>query len=389
MKIIILGAGVAGAAAAIALAERGHAVQVYERRLAAGVLGAGVTLWPNATFVLEQLGVLPAIAAVAGQPTRMARFDPSDAPLGTIDIAAISAAMGRSTYSVLRRDLQQVLIARALAMGVAISYGRAGRAVGSDGDHAWVELEDGQRVTAELVIGADGRMSSVARSYVAPGATATYQAFVNWVGIADAIHPIVDDPGTIRDYWGVGLRFGIVPISSHLVYWAGGQRVAHDELVPGDLHEELRETFAGWPVVIASVLAASAPSSIRKLAVYDLEPMEVWHRSRVLVIGDAAHAPLPTSGQGACQALEDAWHLARSLPAAGEWEALEHALVDFTVHRQAKTRQITLAGRQLAHSLFHLDAEASRRRDDAARESIAPTAAGAMAAIWSRGLPLR
>jgi len=297
MNIVILGAGVAGIAAAIALTERGHAVRVFERRPLATTLGAGVTLWPNATFVLEELGMLSAITAAGGRPRLMARFDDRGAPLGTIDIGAIDAQMGSPTISILRRELQRILLARAAALAIPVSYGRPGREVGDTGRVAWVTFDDGERVEGDLVVGADGRMASAARRYVAGTHGPVFQGFVNWVGTAETAAPIVERAHEIQDYWGVGLRFGIVPIDARRVYWAGGEAAARDEArATTPLREQVRERFAGWPEIITTIVEASAPESIRRIAVYDLEPLARWHRGRVLVVGDAAHASLPDPG---------------------------------------------------------------------------------------------
>ncbi|CAN5821579.1 hypothetical protein BH11MYX3_BH11MYX3_29390 [soil metagenome] len=133
MQIAILGAGVAGVSAAIALTVRGHAVQIYERRQATSTLGAGVTLWPNATFVLAELGILDRVRAVSGRPWSMQRFDAAGAPLGAIDIRAIDEHMGHPTLSILRNDLQRVLLDRLGELGVVVSYGRVASEVGERG----------------------------------------------------------------------------------------------------------------------------------------------------------------------------------------------------------------------------------------------------------------
>ncbi|MDR8073903.1 FAD-dependent monooxygenase, partial [Burkholderia cenocepacia] len=95
--------------------------------------------------------------------------------------------------------------------------------------------------------------------------------------------------------------------------------------------------------------------------VNDLDPVDAWHRGNVLLIGDAAHAPLPTSGQGACQALEEAWHLARCLD---EYDSanggdLDAALAAFTLRRSGKTAAITERARAFAHLLFSDDVSVS------------------------------
>ena len=92
------------------------------------------------------------------------------------------------------------------------------------------------------------------------------------------------------------------------------------------------------------------PQSIRSIFVHDLDPLPCWYRQNVLLIGDAAHASLPTSGQGACQALEDAWHLAECMTAIPDTQSL---LQQFQLRRQDKTGRIQLSGRALANLIFN------------------------------------
>src|SRR3569623_1211919 len=137
MQIAILGGGVAGLSAAIALTLRGHTVQVYERRAASSTYGAGVTLWPNATFVIAELGVRDRLHLVSGRPHSMQRLDAAGVPLGVVDIRAIGEQMAHPTLSVLRRDLQRVLVDRLAELGVVVSYGRSAKRASWNGLQAF------------------------------------------------------------------------------------------------------------------------------------------------------------------------------------------------------------------------------------------------------------
>jgi glycine/D-amino acid oxidase-like deaminating enzyme len=136
MDILILGAGVAGAAAAIALRRRGHAVRVVERRARVGALGAGVVLWPNAGFVLSELGLLERVAALGGTPPAKRRMDSSGRMLTRLDIGALDRAMGCASHAVLRRDLQAVLLAEMARLGVQLHCGAAAVALRATGEGA-------------------------------------------------------------------------------------------------------------------------------------------------------------------------------------------------------------------------------------------------------------
>lgn len=396
MDIAILGGGVAGLATALALARRGHEPRVYERRPAPATMGAGVTLWPNAGFVLADLELLDEVLALGGTPAAMHRYDAQGRSLGGLDIEPLDRLMGYPTCAILRTDLQAVLLRRAREAGVPVAFGREATAIANDPDgRAVVHFADGGRARPDLIIGADGRMSSVARAYVAGGNAPVYQGFVNWIGVAESSRDLVDG-AAIHDYWGHGERVGIVALGRRKVYWAGAQAQTLEQarasaaVAQDGEWRKVRRLFESWPDPIGAVIDATPPRALRLIAVHDLEPLVRWHRGNVLLVGDAAHAPLPTSGQGACQALEDAWHLARCLedPAMGPGAELEQALERFGGLRREKTEAITRQARYFARELFITDPQACRERDARVRASDPLQGVHALAQGWGRGLPL-
>jgi FAD-dependent urate hydroxylase len=380
MKIAILGGGVAGVASAIAFRLKGFDVTVYERRDADTNIGAGIVVWPNAAFVLAQFGILDDIAAVSGRPRAMRRLSRHGEDLGALDIGLIDGRMGYPSLSILRSDFQRILLARLQSLGVDVQYGH--KVVHIDADTV-VHVDNGTTLTADLVVGADGRMASCARRYVTGDDTPVYQGFINWIGVCDGAF----DVDAISDYWGTGERFGIVPVARDKAYWAGGAAQATiGARDPDNYRDELQRIFADWPEPVRRVIAGTPAARINKIYVHDHDPAPTWHRHNLVMIGDAAHAALPTSGQGACQALEDAWHLARCVEAhPGD---VGRALEAFTALRFQKTAGITMAGRALAASLFNRDEAFCRERDRASRHANFADLARAMADGWSRHLPL-
>ena len=204
MEIGILGGGIAGLSVALALRKQGYNPRVYERRTEPATMGAGVTLWPNASFVLEELGLLQDIAAIGGRPLTMRRQDAMGNALGGLDIALLDRTMGYSTYTVLRRHLQKVLLDHAARQGIPVEFGYQAVAIELDTHgRAVARFENGASIRPDLLIGADGRMESVARKFVAGDNTPVYQGFVNWIGVAQGPHALVDDI-SIQDFWGAG-----------------------------------------------------------------------------------------------------------------------------------------------------------------------------------------
>ena len=246
--------------------------------------------------------------------------------------------------------LQAALLDHAARAGIPVEFGR--RAVTIEQDphgRAVAHFENGASIRPDLLIGADGRMESVARKFVADDNTPIYQGFVNWIGVAQGQHALVDDI-SIQDFWGAGERFGCVAIRPELVYWAAAQARPLNKAMPTeDMHKEVENLFAQWPEPVSGIIRATPKNAIRLIAVHDLEPLHTWSRANVLLVGDAAHAPLPTSGQGACQALEDAWHLARCLKGASG--GLEDIFQAFAKIRGPKTARLTEQGRVFAHGV--------------------------------------
>ena len=387
MEIGILGGGIAGLSVALALRKRGYSPRVYERRTEPATMGAGVTLWPNASFVLEELGLLQDIDAIGGRPLTMRRQDAVGNALGGLDIALLDRTMGYPTYTVLRRHLQEVLLDHVARAGIPVEFGHRAAGIELDANgKAVAHFENGASIRPDLLIGADGRMDSVARKFVAGDNTPVYQGFVNWIGVAQGQHALVDDI-SIRDFWGAGERFGCVAIRPQLVYWAAAQVRPLSEAMPtADIRKEVEDLFAGWPEPVAHIIRATPANAIRLIAVHDLEPLHTWSRANVLLVGDAAHAPLPTSGQGACQALEDAWHLVRCLDGAGG--NLNEAFQAFTKIRSPKTAKLAEQGRVFARGLFATDPEICRMRNERAKASDPVRDVQVLTAGWGQGLPM-
>ncbi len=382
MKIVIIGAGIAGLACAIALTRAGHGVTVVERSPDPYGGGGGMVLWPNASFVLDQLGLLPDIAAAGATPRAMRRLDRHGTLLQSLDIARLDDEMGYPSHAVFRRDLMRILAGWLARHGVPVHHGVAGLHLRTGGDgRAWLETADGAALDADLLVGADGRKHSIARQFVLGENRPRYQGFVNWVGAVELERDVADEAG-VQDFWGKGERFGVVAVTGRKLYWAAAAAAPEIDRLPA--FDELYTRFKGWPGPIPDLLHDTPRSEVHLVAVHDVDPVSCWHRANVLMVGDAAHASLPTSGQGASQALEDAWHLPRCL--AAHDGHLDEALAAFTAVRAAKTAGQTLMARQFAGELFMTDEAACRARDARAAAQVPPVTGMAMG--WRSGLPM-
>ncbi|MFT5760347.1 MAG: FAD-dependent urate hydroxylase [Alteromonadaceae bacterium] len=386
MKVAILGAGVGGLSTAIALKQAGFDVDVYERQPVTTEIGAGIVCWPNATFVLEQLGVLAQVITVSGALNKMNRFSSSGEALGSLDINMLSGLMGYPSLAIIRNDLMRILTHRFMTLNGTIHYNHNVFTLSDKNDkQASVVFDNGKRITADVIIGADGRMNSMARQYVNLDNKPIYQGFINWVGVFESVDDLFTDLA-VADYWGVGERFGIVPVSTKKAYWAGGVSAkAIGERKPEHYKKDLQARFNDWPKPIRQIIEKTPLSAINKIYVHDHDPISSWHKNNVLLLGDAAHSPLPTSGQGACQALEDAWHISQCLKKKG---SIADAFKHFTQLRMAKTTGITMGGRQLAKSIFNDDKNDCLQRNIASKNTDYKAVVTGMAKGWCSGLPI-
>ena len=168
--IAIIGAGVAGLALAILAIKKGYRVSVYEANAGISTMGAGITLWPNAMFVLKELGLDKAVLKKGGIPAFMQQYDNEGQLKAELDIKELNTLCGYSSVSILRRDLMAILENKLVALGGIIQFS------------SMIKVQDIEVIAkgVDLVVGADGRMRSVVREYLFDDSVSpSYQGFVN------------------------------------------------------------------------------------------------------------------------------------------------------------------------------------------------------------------
>lgn len=384
-EIVIIGAGVGGLTTAIALHQRGFKnILIYERRSTATTIGAGLVLWANASKILEKLNLLSDVEKVGGKLKEMQRWTKGSEFLGAINISDINESIGSTSYSISRSDFQEILVKKVSELKIPVYYNHKVLEFSHQGNRTSITFENGFKTSGDIIIGADGRMNSIAREYVNGNNEPIYQNFVNWIGIVESENPIFLE-NNVLDFWGCGERFGIVPINKYKGYWAGGKSLPLNSSFKNQNQKDLLiELFESWSPNIKEVIALTNEENIKYIEVFDHNPIPKWHRNNVCLIGDAAHAALPTSGQGACQAIEDAWHFASILKKA---ESIEEAFSQFQKMRFDKSSAITMAGRDLAKSLFNENPQFCEERNKNAQKADYKSASVNIAKLWRKDLP--
>ena len=175
-KIVILGAGIGGLTTAIALRQKGfNNISIYERRLKATTIGAGLVLWSNATKILNKLKLLTELEKVGGQLEQMQRWTKNEEFLGAINVSKINNSIGFKSYSISRTDLQSILLKKVYELNISINYNHNALNISYQDNTNSINFENDISVNAQIVIGTDGRMNSITRQYVNGNNTPVYQ----------------------------------------------------------------------------------------------------------------------------------------------------------------------------------------------------------------------
>lgn len=301
----ILGGGIGGLTAALALHQRGIDCEVHERAPALAEIGAGLGVWPNALAVFDLLGIGDKVRSLSGawEVAGLRRAD--GRYLQRYGPAEMAARLGEPTIGVHRGELQALLV-NELPDGI-LHLGQESVSVKDAGGPVQVRFTDGTALDAVAVIGADGRRSRV-RAALFGDRPLHRCRLVGWRGT-------VQEPAgagwgrKIGETWSGKERFGILPISGGRVTWYA---VAPSVLAEGG-RDELLARFGHLHEPIPALIEATPDESIWRDQIDDLFPMRRWVKGRVALLGDAAHPMTPELGQGACHAVLDAWAIAAAL----------------------------------------------------------------------------
>ncbi len=345
MRIIVIGAGIGGLSAALALARAKFEVEVVER---AGVLrevGAGLQLSPNAMKALQWLGVSGSVEAVSSEPQALElRIGKSGARVFSVPAGpAARRRYGAPYLHIHRADLIEILRAAAEAEGVRIRLGARLSAFTRPDSLVRAGLDDGTILEADLLVGADGMRSTVRRILFGLDHP-RFTGSVAWRAIAP-IEACPDLPDAAVVWAGPGRHAVTYRVRrGSLINFVGVVEEEHwrqegwDEA--GD-KAELARAFEGWAPAVTSVIGGAR--SCNRWALFDRDPLARWSDGRATLLGDACHPVPPFLAQGAALAIEDAVVLARCLSAqAGQPEA---ALLAYEEKRKARAAKVLAAAR--------------------------------------------
>ena len=342
-SIIVVGGGIGGLFAANALISQGLTVSVYEQAPELGEVGAGVYLTPNSVRHLERVGLGPAVEQWGARVGRNSHYFRDDgAPIAPVQVT--DSAGWNATFGMHRADFVDFLAA-ALPAGV-VHTGHKAVGFEQNGDRAKVMFANGASAEADVVIAADGIHSEL-RQFVVPPAKPVFHGSVAYRGTV-AHDKFPDWPTDCWQMWlGKGKHFLVFPLrAGQLINYVGfvpaDAEMKESWSAPGDA-DVLRAEFAGWDPRIGKLLALVDKTF--RWALYDREPLPVWSKGRLSLLGDAAHPMLPHLGQGANQSIEDGMALATIL-ANTDTRHVPAALTAYEGLRRERVAQVQRGARE-------------------------------------------
>ncbi|KUM06282.1 monooxygenase [Mycolicibacterium neoaurum] len=343
MKVAIIGAGMGGLSAAIALRQIGIETAVYERVTENKPVGAAISVWSNGVKCLNYLGLREETEQLGGLVETMSYVDGhTGATMCRFSMQPLIDELGQRPYPIARAELQLMLM-QAYGMD-DIRFGMTMVEVGDSPDAATATFADGTTIHADAIIGADGA-GSITREYVlGTPVTRRYAGYVNYNGLVatdEAIGPATE----WTTYVGDGKRVSVMPVSDGRFYFFFD--VVEEQGLPyrrGSAREVLRGHFADWAPGVQTLIDALDPQATNRVEILDLDPFDTWVKGRVAVLGDAAHNTTPDIGQGGCSAMEDAIAL--------QWAFKDHpddvhaALIAYQEARTERAGELVLRARK-------------------------------------------
>lgn len=347
LKAIVIGAGMGGLSAGLALRQAGYQVEIYDRVKELRPAGAAISLWSNGVKVLNYLGLGKEIASVGGQMDRMAYYSFTGEKLTDFSLQPLIDEVGQRPYPVARTDLQNTLLK---AFGVdQVQLNSKCIAVEQDTDSVTAIFEDGRKTTGDVLVAADGT-HSILRSYVLGQAIdRRYVGYVNWNGLVPASEDLAPKTSWVL-YVGEHKRASVMPVAGDRFYFFIDVPLPKGTVSqPETYREELSSFFKGWAEPVQTLIQRLDPFKTNRVEIHDIEPLQTLVRGRVALLGDAGHGTAPDLGQGGCQAMEDGFVLASYLKtttlsvadALKRYEAARKDRVADVINRARKRSDVT------------------------------------------------
>ena len=310
-KILIAGAGIGGCAAALAMVQKGFEVTVLEKLDTIFTEGAGILLYSNALKSLDRLSILPEILETGySMPGRTEFLDNRSNIIGTVTYKSIDDKYP-SYIGINRQRFLDIIYKKAKLLGVEFRFNQKINYCTDTGNKISVTTESGNVIdNCDLLIVADGTNSCI-RKQLWKGSESIFSGFGLWHSMHD-LHPNVKEKIiVILD----DRRFGIIPISDSQMYiWASIKENKKRWITRSDQAKEMYAEFKKVDGFLKDIIEELNDNLyVHYTAVEEVNVNDSWHKNRIVLLGDAAHASLPFMAQGGAMALQDAVTLSNLL----------------------------------------------------------------------------
>jgi salicylate hydroxylase len=366
LDIAIVGAGIGGLTAALALTRAGFAVRVFEQAPVLAEVGAGLSLSPTAVHGLNALGLRETLETKAYKPEdQCVRHYQTAQPLVWINRGqALLEKYGERYYLIHRADLHDALAAQLRAAAPdAVQLNRKCVGVQQTGSRVQIRFDDGGVVESDVLIGADGSRSAV-RQAVFGALEPQYTGYIAWRGLVPmekVPKEVLDPPSGI--FVGPGHLVNRYPVRNwqllNFVAFAERRAWAEEGWSIRSSIDELLAEFAGWHPAVQQFMAQTPPQNLFKWGLFDREPLTTWHQGHIALLGDAAHPVLPFLGHGAVLAIEDGVVLARAFTAAS---SVADALARYERARMERAAFVVHESRKAGKQFHSADVDTYRQR---------------------------
>ncbi|GAB4370691.1 MAG: FAD-dependent urate hydroxylase HpxO [Elainellaceae cyanobacterium] len=356
LKVVVIGAGIGGLTAGIALSQAGYEVEIYDRISEMRPVGAGISLWSNGIKVLNRLGLGAEVAKIGGQMNRMEYRTQTGELLNTIDLLPLVHQVGQRPYPVARRDLQQMLLG-AFPGEVKLKHQCIG--IEEDSNGVTALFENGHKAHGDLVVAADG-IRSIIRSYVlGQEIEPKYGGYINWNGLVSA-DPALAPKDCWMIYVGNHQRASMMPVAGDRFYFFFDVPLPKGTpSEPAQYQADLKRYFQGWADPVQALIDRLDPEEVARPEIHDVGPIDRYVRGRVALLGDSAHATCPDMGQGGCQAMEDSLVLTNYLKTTNI--SIEDALKRYEAERKTRANAVVEKARKRAEQIHGKDPDITQQ----------------------------
>ena len=333
MHLDLIGGGIGGLTTAIALKRKGFSVRIYEQAPEFKPVGAGIILANNAMQVYDKIGLKAMIEEKSNHISGMNITKPDLKPISKVDLIYFEKKYGVSNRAIHRADLIDILVGELDRHEIILGHSLS--EIRNDDPLFELKFENGHLASSNILIAADGVNSKV-RNHLFPKIPIRTAQQICWRGVTSFDLPEAYQ-SVLTEAWGRGSRFGFVKLTNNLVYWyALESRPENGNYTDID---KLSDLFNSYHPMVKELIVSTKLEQIHTAEIADFKPFDKWQQGNICLMGDAAHATTPNLGQGACQAIEDAYILGEVLAKYPSTEAFEK----FETLRKPKAHHIVKA----------------------------------------------